>query len=243
MNQATRAAAEPRAVDGGRGITWWSEGWALFMKSPGLWVVFGLIMFVIFIVLSFIPIIGGLAASLLAPVFVGGWMLATRKVEGGGTLEVGDLFAGFKDQVQPLLILGALLTAAVFVMMLIVGAMGFGTMMGMMGAGGAQSAGGMAAAMGAGMLTMLLMLVLSFLIGMAFWFSPALVVFNHVAPIDALKASVSASFKNVVAFLLYGILYIIAAIVASIPFGLGWIVLIPVVMLSLYVSYRDVFSA
>ena len=52
----------------------------------------------------------------------------------------------------------------------------------------------------------------------------------------------SASLKNFVAFLLYGVLYIIAAIIASIPFGLGWIVLIPVVMLSLYVSSSDVFG-
>jgi uncharacterized membrane protein len=101
----------------------------------------------------------------------------------------------------------------------------------------------MAAAMGAGMLAMLVMVALGFVVAMAFWYAPALVVFRDVAPVDALKASFAASLKNIVAFLLYGIIYIVAAIVASIPFGLGWIVLIPVVMLSIYVSYKDVYGA
>jgi len=241
MNEATRVTVEARTVDGGRGISWWSDAWALFMKSPALWIVFGVILFLVFGVLGFIPFIGVLAVSLLAPVFVGSWMIAARKVETGGTLEVGDLFAGFKDKLQPLLIVGALLLVAALVIGLVVGALGFGSAMGLMG-GGSHSAAGMAAAMGAGMLAMLVMVALGFVVAMAFWFAPALVVFRDVAPVDALKASFSASLKNIVAFLLYGVLYLIAAIVASIPFGLGWIVLIPVVMLSIYVSHKDVFG-
>jgi uncharacterized membrane protein len=242
MDEGTRATIEPRAVDGGRGITWWSEAWALFMKNPGLWVVFGLILFVVFLVLGFIPLIGALAACLAAPVFIGSWMLAARKVDTGGTLEVGDLFTGFRgDKLQPLLLLGALLLAAALVIGLLVGALGFGSAMGMM-VGGAHSSAGMAAAMGAGMLAMLVTTVLGFVVAMAFWYAPALVVLRGVAPVDAAKASFYASLKNIIAFLLYGIIYIVAAIVASIPFGLGWIVLIPVVMLSIYVSYQDVFA-
>jgi hypothetical protein len=241
MDEATRVTAEPRGVDGGRGIAWWTDAWALFMKNPGMWIAYGIILFIVFAVLGFIPFIGGLVASLVAPVFVGGWMLAARKVDTGGTLEVGDLFEGFKAKVQPLVVLGALLLAAAIVIGLVVGALGFGSAMGFM-MGGAQSSAGMAAAMGAGMLAMLVMTVLGFVVAMAFWYAPALVVFRDVAPVDALKASFSASLKNIVAFLLYGILYIIAAIVASIPFMLGWIVLIPVVMLSIYVSTKDVFG-
>jgi hypothetical protein len=242
MDEATRVTAEPRGVDGGRGIAWWTDAWALFMKNPGMWIAYGIILFIVFAVLGFIPFIGGLVGSLVAPVFVGGWMLAARKVDTGGTLEVGDLFEGFKAKVQPLVVLGALLLAAAIVIGLVVGALGFGSAMGFM-MGGAQSSAGMAAAMGAGMLAMLVMTVLGFVVAMAFWYAPALVVFRGVAPVDALKASFAASLKNIVAFLLYGILYIIAAIVASIPFMLGWIVLIPVVMLSIYVSTKDVFGA
>jgi uncharacterized membrane protein len=241
MDEATRVAAQARTVEGGRGITWWSESWALFMKSPGLWIGYGVILFVVFIVLGLIPLVGSLVSSLVAPVFVGGWMLAARKLDNGGTLELGDLFEGFKGKLQPLVVLGALLLASTIVIALLVSALGFSSM-GVM-AVGAHSGPGMAAAMGAGMLAMLVMVVLGFVVAIAFWYAPALVVFADVAPVDALKASFSASMKNVVAFLLYGIIYIVAAIVASIPFGLGWIVLIPVLMLSIYVSYKDVFAA
>ena len=46
--------------------------------------------------------------------------------------------------------------------------------------------------------------------------------------IEAALQKVGASLKNVVPFLVWGVIYLGAAIVASIPFGLGWIVLLPV---------------
>jgi len=80
-------------------------------------------------------------------------------------------------------------------------------------------------------------------VAMVIWFATALVVFRNVAPVEALKASFAASLKNAVPFLAYGVLYLVAAIVASIPFGLGWILLVPVLMLTMYVSYKDVFAS
>jgi hypothetical protein len=229
-------------VDAGRGVTWWTEAWALFAKNIGMWILLTLTMLVIYIVLTFIPFIGTLAGSLLVPVFVGGWMLAARKLEGGGTLEVGDLFSGFKDKLTPLVVLGALLLAATIVIGVVVGALGIGAMGGMITGGAHNSVGGMMAAAGTGIFALLVALVLGFAVALAMWFAPALVVFRDMPPVDALKASVSASLKNVGPFVIYGLLYIVAAIVASIPFGLGWIVLVPIVLLTVYVSYKDIYE-
>ncbi len=66
---------------------------------------------------------------------------------------------------------------------------------------------------------------------------------DRPAPVEAMKASFAACLKNTVPFLVYGALYLVAAIVASIPFGLGWIVLVPVLMLTMYVSYKDIFGS
>lgn len=243
MNEAAVGGTEPRSVDAGRGLGWWGDAWALFTKNAGMWIVLGLILLIIFIVLAFIPLLGSLATALLAPVFVGSWMLAARKVEGGGALEVGDLFSAFQTKAAPLLVLGALMLVATLVIGLVVGALGFGAMMGIFMGGTQQSAGGMMAGVGAGMLALLVGLALGFVVAMAIWFAPALVVFRDVAPVDALKTSFAACLKNIIAFLLFGVLYIVAAIVASIPFGLGWIVLLPVLMLTIYASYKDVFGA
>jgi hypothetical protein len=239
----TKPAGAPRNVDAGRGTAWWTEGWALFTRNAGLWIVLGLILFVVFVVLSFIPFIGWLATSLLAPVFIGSWMLAARKVETGGTLEVGDLFSAFKgSQMTQLLVLGALLLGATIVIALVVGMLGFGAAAGMVAGGSAGSTGGMVAAAGAGMLAFVVMMALGVLVAMAIWFAPALVVFRNVAPVDAMQASFAACIKNIVPMLVYGVIYILAAIVASIPFGLGWIVLVPLVLLTMYVSYKDVYT-
>jgi uncharacterized membrane protein len=67
-------------------------------------------------------------------------------------------------------------------------------------------------------------------------------VFRNVAPVDAVMTSLRAVIKNVLPFLVYGVIQIVLAIVASIPFGLGWLVLLPVMLLTAYVSYRDVFG-
>src|SRR5258706_1423910 len=113
MDEAiTKVPAAPRVVAAGRGVDWWSEAWAMFVKNGGLWLLMGLLLIVIFIVLGIIPFLGSIVASLLLPVFLGGWLLAARKAQQGGTLEIGDLFAGFKDKLIPLLVLGALTLVA-----------------------------------------------------------------------------------------------------------------------------------
>jgi uncharacterized membrane protein len=47
--------------------------------------------------------------------------------------------------------------------------------------------------------------------------------------------------KNILPFLVYGILYLIFAFVASIPLLLGWLVLGPVLIASVYFSYTDIY--
>ena len=235
----------PRTVSAERGLAWWTEAWALFTRAALLWIVFAVLLFILMAVLGFIPLVGALAAVLLLPVFVGSWMLAAHKVEQGGTLEIGDLFACFQGaRLTPLLVVGALLLAGSVVIGLVVGALGFGAVFGAMGGMGGmhQGGGNVLAALGASMFALLVALVLGMLLLMASWFAPSLVVFRGVPPVDSLKASFSASLKNIVPFLVWSVIYLVAAFVASIPFGLGWILLAPLTALTAYVAYKDVFG-
>src|SRR5687767_6898585 len=115
----TSAVPQVRTLDAGRGLAWWTEAWPMFTKNAGMWIVLGLIMLVIFVVLGFIPVLGGIASALLAPVFVGGWLLTARKAEAGGAIEIGDLFQGFKDKLMPLVVLGAVLLGVSIVVFLV----------------------------------------------------------------------------------------------------------------------------
>ena len=76
---------------------------------------------------------------------------------------------------------------------------------------------------------------------MATWFAPALIVFHDMGVRAAMKASFIGCLKNVLPFLLYGVLGLIAGVIASIPFGLGWLVLAPVFVASIYTGYRDIY--
>lgn len=238
------ATPQARAVDIQRAIGWWTDAWQLFMKNPGLWIAFGVIVLVGLFVLSLIPLLGGIASLLLLPVFMGGWALAARKLEGSGSLEIGDLFAGFKAPLlNPLLIVGVAMLVGGILIGVVAGALGLGAAAGGMGLGALGMGGtGAATAAAGGLFAMLVGLALSVLLGMAIWFAPALVALDGVAPVEAIKASFAASLKNLLPIAVFGVLYLIAAVVASIPMMLGWVLLTPMVMLAAYVSYRDVFG-
>jgi uncharacterized membrane protein len=244
MEEATITSGRAmRSVDSGRGVAWWSESWTLFMKNPGLWLVLGLIVVIGFVLLNFIPLIGGLVAAVLAQVIVGGWVHSARKLDSGAATDVNDLLSVFKgDKLSPLLVLGALAAAGSLVIGIIVVLMGGGAVVGMIAGAGMRSTGGMMASMAFGLLAILVGLALGFVLGMALWFAAPLVVFRGFGPVDAIKASWSASLANIFAFVVYGLIWIVAAMIASVPFMLGWLLLTPLTMLGIYCSYKDVFE-
>jgi len=228
-----------RAVGAGQGWTWIAEGFGLFKKAPGIWIALVVILFVILVVLAFIPLLGAVATFLVVPVFVGGLLLGCRALQGGGELEVAHLFAGFKAHTGNLIVLGALAIAGWIVVMLpVIVIVGAGAFLAAL----RGDAAGVAALGGSFMLAWLVALALSIPIYMALWFAPALVVLRGMAPIEAIKESFLGCLKNVLPFLVYSIVLMVLGIVAAIPLGLGWLVLGPTLIASVYVSYRDIYG-
>ncbi len=76
----------------------------------------------------------------------------------------------------------------------------------------------------------------------AYWFAPALVIMHDMPAGDAMKASFFACFRNFFPFVVYGIIILLLGIVAAIPIGLGYLVLIPMTIAGVYVSYREIFT-
>ena len=223
----------------GNGWTWIAEGWDLFKRQPGMWIGVILLLFVIFIAVAFIPIVGNLAMTLFGPVFAAGIMVGCKALDSGEDLELGHLFAGFRSRTGTLIGVGALHLAATIAVVLVVSLlMGVG-MMTMMGGGDPQAV----AAMGITtfLLAMLVMLALLIPVVMAIWLAAPLVVFHDHGALDAMKGSFAGCLKNILPFLLYGVVLFILMIIATIPFGLGWLVLGPVFAASIYTSYRDIY--
>ena len=93
------------------------------------------------------------------------------------------------------------------------------------------------------LLAWLIALALMVPVFMAVWFAPPLAVFNELGAFDALKASFLGCLKNIVPFLIYGLILFCLAFLATIPVLLGWLVLGPVIGASIYTSYRDIYFA
>src|SRR6186713_2970944 len=97
---------EPRGLTAGAGVDWIGEGWRLFAKSPLMWVISVLVLFVLAIVVNIVPFLGGLAFQLLQPVFGAGFIVACRSLETGGEFELEHIFAGFKKNFANLFVVG-----------------------------------------------------------------------------------------------------------------------------------------
>jgi uncharacterized membrane protein len=93
------------------------------------------------------------------------------------------------------------------------------------------------------LLAMLIVLALTLPIYMAVWFAPALITLNDLALGTALAASFRGCLRNVVPFLVYGVVTFIFLVLAVIPLGLGLLVMIPVLFASVYTAYRDIYYA
>lgn len=243
LDAGLRLVVPGKSLPGGAGWDWMAGGWRLFLKSPLMWIVSLVILFVIAIVAAFIPFIGSLAFQIMQSVFAGGFIAACRNIERGGEFELENLFAGFKVRFVPLLIVGLIFTIASIVLVvlffLIVGLSLLPAFL-----SGDQSAlnAALAGSMVAMLLGSLVMLALFVPVLAAYWFAPALVMMHDMQPIDAMKASFFACMRNFVPFLLYGLVMMVAAFVAVIPFGLGMLVWVPVAIASNYVSYRQIFT-
>jgi uncharacterized membrane protein len=236
---STNFIPEGSTVPAGHGWTWITRAWDLFKLAPALWIGMVLAFVVISCVVALIPVLGSLISFALGPVFGAGFVIGCRALDEGGELKFGHLFAGFQTRFGTLVAVGLLYLAALFVVLLVVGLIAGVSMFGIF-SGGIDPAN-IGAAFATMALAFLVATALMLPVVMAVWFAPPLVVFNGLGAFDALKASFLGCLKNIVPFLVYGLILLGFAILASIPFGLGWLVLGPVITASIYTSYRDIY--
>ena len=232
---------EGRGVPAGRGWQWIADAWDFTADQRWTFVGVFVLFVIVQIVAQFVPLIGPIAVSLFSPVLLGGLLIGFDAVRRGESLEVGHLIAGFQRHTGKLVGLGALSLAfgilAGIVMILIVGPSFLPVLV-----GGAEPAPeevlGIIVPL---LLAVLVIMALSIPLTMAMLFATPLIVFNDAPVGAALKASFGACLKNILSFLVWSLAILILAILASIPLFLGWLLLGPVMMVSLYLAYRDIF--
>jgi len=250
--------AEGHPVPTSHGWTWIADGWRFFRRQPGLWIAMAASLAVIFGGLLFVVrsfFLNALLSSVLFPLFVAGVVIGCHALHEGNQLKFGHLFAGFKHRTLALIGFGLLYFATTMVSEALGG--GLGQVL-----SAARSAGEMerSQALATLLLPKLIALALTLPVVMAVWFAPPLLIFHQMSAFQAARASFYGCLKNVLPFLIYGIIILGFALIPAILFGLSLIlgasaltmaplilllatclVLGPVIGASIYTSYRDIY--
>lgn len=243
-------APEARLLPAAAGWRWLTEAMAMLREHLGLWVLLALIFLLLRLALNKLGL--GLLDALLTPLLTAGLMLACAEQQRGEEIEIGHLFAGFQHRWQELLKLGLFSLLGMLAI-----AVGVATLMLLNGLAplleqiigaskGPLSPGQVLALVEAGGVGSLLLISLLALLGfslwgLALWFSPALVMLDDIAAWEALKLSLVASLRNWRAVLVYSLALLALALLAALPLFLGFFLLLPLVLISSYTAYRQLF--
>lgn len=239
---------QPRTVDVLQGWRWIVAGFRLFGKNPLIWIVFFMIYLVVELVLAvFVPVIGPIGSALLDPILIAGFMAGCRALELDEEMEITHLLAGFSANVRQLMTLGGFyLSGKIIIVMFAMGVARilFGPMpeldFAKLDAADPALLPLLMQFMAMGALVLALLVPLL----MAYWFAPALVLFDGLGAREAMKQSFAACLRNILPFTLYGVASMALFVLGSIPLGLGLLAVIPVLFAtSIYAAYRDIFVA
>jgi hypothetical protein len=240
-----------RIVDASHGWRWIAEGMLLFRKNPPQWLLLIAVLFVGSRVLFLIPLIGVIAV-LVAPNFLAGLAHGAQALEQGKPLRLGYLASGFLKNATQLITLGAVSLVGQFLMlmaMLLVGGDGISTVSKTMAAGAAtpETMEAIRTAAPRMMMAMIVGIGVSLPLIMAVWFAPLLVFFDDVKPLPAMVLSLWACLKNILPLLIYGMVVLVPMVILA-PLSLamrqpdlGLWLLAPILVPSLYASYKDLF--
>ena len=238
---------EIKKLNAARGWTWVKQGYQLIMRSPLMAVSFALIGALALFVALKVPPIGPLLAVLLIPVLMAGYMRVCRALEEEEEVELTHLFEGFRKHASRLFALGGFAVLGLFIAsaaMVFIGGNELTTLLDTVKS--ANDPQVLAEAMwtaGSGVAFSLLVgFVLVCVLMLALQYAPMLVFFNDATPVAALRASLSGSLRNIIPYTVYNIiLQVIALVLSMLPFNIGLIILLPLGLTSLYVSYRNIF--
>jgi uncharacterized membrane protein len=238
---------EIKKLNAARGWTWIKQGYQLIMRNPLMSITLALICALFMYTALRMPVLGPLLAVLLVPVVMVGYMRVCRALEEEETVELTHLFEGFRKHTAHLaalggfLMLGMLLSSMAMVM---VGGDALRALLEQVNSSNDPQMlmNAMAAAGSDVAFSLIVGFLLVCVVMLAFQYAPMLVFFNDVKPVDAMRASLSGSLRNLIPYTVYNIiLQVIAIALSLLPFNIGLIVLLPLGLTSLYVSYRNIF--
>lgn len=235
------------SVSAGTAFDWIGQSWGLFKKDFLIWIVFFILSLALMLVLASIPLIGQIITIFITPIMLAGTAYAARQAHRGNKIQLSDYLQGFKTNLSSLLLLALVqlgtfvaLTVFMVVLLLLFGFVGFVSF--------SDFAQIEANPIGfiLGSIAYILILALFFMLGilasmMAFVFAPVLILLNNVSTIDSIKMSFKACLRNILPGFVFLVLMFLLSLLAFIPVGLGFLILIPMYYIAIYLAYQEIF--
>ena len=232
------------------GWQWITTAYDVFKKSPMHWILMTGLWLIMILVINKLPL-GSILFQLSGPLFLMGFMKSCHRVTQDQAIKIEDLFVGFSEKTKPILILGgiSLLGGAIITALcglLMIGSIGYAAVATLFFDSSSQLAPSLLtlmsmSAMGGLLFVALVFLTLITVLTMAVLFSPALILFHDIEPVEAMKLSFRACMANMSALTWYSVILSVLGLIALIPLGLGFLILGPVIIISIYTAYRDIF--
>lgn len=244
MNTEAGLRAAPAVLPWGAGRRWVPIAWQLFKRAPGKLIVITLLYLLVAIGLGMIPGVGDLSGSLLYGFWLVGWVVVYGKLAMNEPVPVVSLFDGFalpgrgKLLLLGLIYLGGLLA---LVAMCAVAVLGFTGINPFEGDFTQKLTALMVGSLPLVIAGLFVFLIGAFVIYAYVAYAPMLVVFHQVPVMQACALSAKGFFGNWRALTTFGLWMILWTIACVFTLFIGFLVLLPVMMGAVYVSYRQIF--
>lgn len=233
------ASIQVAEVRPARGAAWLAEAFRLFRRAPLAWIGLCSGWLSLTLALIFVPFFGWVIANFLQPVFFASFALAARKQAAGERIVMGDLFEGFKRNMRPLVNVGALLLLSEFAILSVMVLLGLPLMT---TTDRIPSLKDYADLFEGREWIVFTGLLLTGVVKAALWFAPALIAFHDMTTMHAIRWSVYAALANLGAMLVYGAVLMVLFFLGMLPWLLGLLVVVPMMVISTYVGYKEVFA-
>ena len=227
-----------RALSVARGPAWIGDAWRILRAQGGMWAAALIIMFVAWIVVQMIPVVS-LLSGILAPFGYAAIALAADQQRRTGTFDLKVLLGGFERHAMPLVGVGltTFLAGIVFLIVLAI-FLGADIVRAFTGSGNPDPSTFFSTKF---WLAFLIGFVAMLPIMFATWLAPQLIVLHGVPAIEAMKMSLAGCVKNILPGIVFFICAMLMILASMIPLMLGLLITMPIMALTSYTIYRDIF--
>jgi hypothetical protein len=223
------------------GASWIKEAWRLFFQQPFAWTALIAAWLLLSLFVMMLPLFGSAIFSIIQPALFAGMILAVRDQEMGKPIQLPHLLAGFQASGRSLIQFGCVVLLARSAVFILFALLGVDLNVSVNEGSPEKTIAQLQKLFDEKWLLLLAMMALLALIDGLFWFAPAVMAHQPMPAKDAIKWSFYAFVANVWPITIFGILLMLLAFVAMLPFFLGFVILIPLYVICAYTSFSAVF--